>query len=726
MNTHGTHQNLLALALSVTLLFALALLATQPVQAAPLMAIRIVTNSSGSGVGSLRDAISVAGDGDTINFNGNFTIRLASELAISKNLTIDGSGYTITLSGDTDGNGIGNTRVLNIYAVATVTLNQISIVLGESATTGGAIYSSGALTVKGSTFSVNSAASGGGIYRNSGALNVLNSTFSQNSASSQGGAIYANGGDALNITNVTFSGNSAASGGGGIYAGTGAFTVVARNTILANSATGGNCSGGTIINGGNNIDDAATCGFFTNNASKSTTNPLLSSLGNFGGFTKTFALLPGSPALNAGNDTNCGTYLNPLVDQRGVSRLANGVCDIGAYESQGFSLVIIQGDGQSAGINSLFALSLQVALSELNGNPLPGAVITYTAPASGASAAWSGSSSTTAVTNSLGIASAPALTAVNALGSYTVTASANGGTPSVSFGLTNLCGNTITVTNANDSGTGSLRQAMVNLCPGGTINFGANYVVRLASRLTIDKNMTIDGTGRVVTINGDTDFNGIGDTSLFINNTGINATLKTLILTKGKTSAAGGIWNNGTLAVSNSTISDNSGSDSGGIYNTDTLNVNNSTFKGNIASGNGGGIYNFNTGTLNVSNSTFSANSAATSGGGIFNDSALTLKNNTFSGNSATSGGGIYNSSTAYAYNTILANNATGGNCFGTIINGGNNIDDAATCGFFTNNASKSNTNPLLSSLGSYGGAHHNILRPAGLPPVDTRKVTTP
>ena len=49
--------------------------------------------------------------------------------------------------------------------------------------------------------------------------------------------------------------------------------------------------------------------------------------------------------------------------------------------------------------------------------------------------------------------------------------------------------------------------------------------------------------------------------------------------------------------------------DGGGIYNDGTLTVSNSTFAGNSASsGSGGGIYNH--GTVTVSNSTFSGNSA--------------------------------------------------------------------------------------------------------------------
>lgn len=58
-------------------------------------------------------------------------------------------------------------------------------------------------------------------------------------------------------------------------------------------------------------------------------NPQLFPLGNNGGSTQTLALLPGSPAMNAGNNATC-----PTTDQRGVARPQGGVCDIGAFEAQ--------------------------------------------------------------------------------------------------------------------------------------------------------------------------------------------------------------------------------------------------------------------------------------------------------------------------------------------------------------------------------------------------------
>ena len=111
-----------------------------------------------------------------------------------------------------------------------------------------------------------------------------------------------------------------------------------------------------------------------------------------------------------------------------------------ALSQTGPSISATAGTPQSATVNTAFTTALQATVKDANNNLLSGVTVTFTAPASGASAAFSGSATATAVTNASGIATAPALTANGQAGSYTVTASATGvGTPA-SFNLTNLAG----------------------------------------------------------------------------------------------------------------------------------------------------------------------------------------------------------------------------------------------------------------------------------------------
>ncbi|ODV40076.1 Calx-beta domain-containing protein [Microcystis aeruginosa] len=133
----------------------------------------------------------------------------------------------------------------------------------------------------------------------------------------------------------------------------------------------------------------------------------------------------------------------------------------------------------------------------------------------------------------------------------------------------------------------------------------------------------------------------------------------------------GGIYNDGTLTLTNSTISGNTATYGGGIWNRETLTLNNNTISGNTANY-GGGIYNglpyyYNgeRGTLTLNNNTISGNTAIRSGvgsgvgGGIYNSysGTLTLNNNTISGNTATVGGGISNGGTLTLTNNIITNN---------------------------------------------------------------------
>ncbi len=242
--------------------------------------------------------------------------------------------------------GSGGAIVNSSGGIVTVSYSTFSN--NSSEFLGGAIYNLGGLTVTNSLFSGNSSYSGGAIYAGSGnaggtdgRATVVNSTFSGNSASHVSGAIH--NGYTLTVTNCTFSGNSASGryGSSVMYnSGTATFT----NTIVANSVGEGSCStwfGATTIDGGHNIDDGTTCGFTgtgctTTGSSFCNTNPQLDPVGlaNNGGPTQTIALLAGSPAINAGDETVCAAAPVDNLDQRGFTRPGVGAtnCSIGAYE----------------------------------------------------------------------------------------------------------------------------------------------------------------------------------------------------------------------------------------------------------------------------------------------------------------------------------------------------------------------------------------------------------
>lgn len=141
-------------------------------------------------------------------------------------------------------------------------------------------------------------------------------------------------------------------------------------------------------------------------------------------------------------------------------------------------------------------------------------------------------------------------------------------------------------------------------------------------------------------------------------NAGTLLLTNTSVVANSAQTAGGGITNFGSLTLDQSRVADNTAANSGGIYNLGTLRLEYSTVAGN-SSPSVGGIDN--QGTSWISHSTISGNSSEfTDGGGIFTSGTLTLTNTTVSGNSTgDDGGGISNFGQLTITNgTISANSA--------------------------------------------------------------------
>ena len=99
------------------------------------------------------------------------------------------------------------------------------------------------------------------------------------------------------------------------------------------------------------------------------------------------------------------------------------------------SVTVVSGTPQSTSVGTAFGAALKAKVLDTSSNPIAGVTVTFTAPASGASAAFNGSATATATTDASGIATSPVPMANTTAGAYTVTASASGF--SASFSLTN-------------------------------------------------------------------------------------------------------------------------------------------------------------------------------------------------------------------------------------------------------------------------------------------------
>jgi len=322
----------------------------------------------------------------TVTIDGGGLVTLSGEdarqiffLFGSANLTlnnislIDGAGFAgaaISVSTAQASATINNSFLIShdsgtsnggaIYTVGTLVINNSSIGASHSGGFGGAIFNNGGtVTVKNTTIINNEAQQGGGIWQSEGSVRIENSAIRFNRASGEGGGLHMDVGTAT-VVNSTFYEN-VATGGGGIYmrgttltitnatfthnrADTGgalwnfAGTTTVKNTIFHDSRTMNdsssslNCDGPAVTSAGRNIVSDNTC--VPNPGSVDDllgTDPKLEPfINDNGGPTRTFMLLPDSPAIDYARDC-------PTTDQRGVARPVGANCDVGAVEYAAFA-----------------------------------------------------------------------------------------------------------------------------------------------------------------------------------------------------------------------------------------------------------------------------------------------------------------------------------------------------------------------------------------------------
>ncbi|MEO0897802.1 MAG: T9SS type A sorting domain-containing protein [Bacteroidota bacterium] len=295
-----------------------------------------IANTNDNGFGSLRLAIALACDGDTLSF-GSVTGRIdfQSTLVIEQAISIEGNpSMPVRFDGG------DSLRLFDITPSGSLSLQNLGLQHGHPELFGGgAIRNQGSLVARGCTFSENKATSGGAIgnYSSGGRSAIAqfnNCTFSGNEALDLDGGAIDNRflGDLATVLlfHCTVVQNTAANKGGGIKSVGGSVDVT--NTIIAlNQAQAGeNDLGGDIIasNGHNLIQDSLGSSLFIREPGDIFgVNPLLDPLGNYEGPTLTHRLQTGSPAIDAGNNDTAAEF-----DQRGFPRIFNTTTDIGAYE----------------------------------------------------------------------------------------------------------------------------------------------------------------------------------------------------------------------------------------------------------------------------------------------------------------------------------------------------------------------------------------------------------
>jgi uncharacterized repeat protein (TIGR03803 family) len=679
------------------------------------------------GLTSLREAITYANSigGGTITFasavTGTITLNGTQLPAVSSNVTINGPGANVLAV-----SGNNASREFSVGPGVTASINGLTLTdayLSSAPGTnlddyGGAVLNEGSLTLSGDAITGNSAFTGGAVYSTpfaaggTASVTILDSTISGNTAAFSGGVAtgVSDGTSNVRIVNSTIAFNDATASqvDSGILVqssnSAGVCSVVLDDDTVVGNNQGGvfvqSISGGTVgfstqgslfaLNSNDDIDNAGATvdpgssynlvadgsgGLPTAPANDNlfNVNPLVAPLGSYGGPTQTIPLLPGSPAIGAGVP-----IAGVTTDQTGYTRSANAP-SIGAYENEGFTIQATGGTPQGTVYGTAFASPLTATVTSNNRalTDLSGGVVTFTAPATGASATLSSGTATLISGNTASVNA----TANSTLGSYSVSAGGTGIATPAPFSLTNdetpslVVTTTQDVVNATD-GLTSLREAIAYAAQlgSGTVRFApalAGGTITLAlGTLTINSSVSISGPGP-----GQLAISGAGTTQIFYipSSTTHVVSISGLTLEDGATTGTstspegGAIYNHATLTVSNDAFVGNtamSGTNSaylgGAISNHDALTIQGSTFTGNTAYLGAAVNANGST-TTNISGSTFDDNTAAFNGGALRTYGTTAVTSSTFVGNTGKNSGGaiIVDAGTlALTNDTIAGNNA--------------------------------------------------------------------
>jgi hypothetical protein len=226
--------------------------------------------------------------------------------------------------------GGGGVSVHTLIAVDSIIRGNLAIPGSQENSSGGGVLAE-TVTLTNSAVFDNDSVFGGGLYIEGGSSSSLitNSTISGNSGAASGGGISSR--NPLTLINTTIAFNES-NVGAGLYQQDSA--LVMQSSIIADNANVyGNRAdlrlSSATISGSNNLITDTTDTLPTGTI---TAEPRLAPLALHGGTSPVHPLLPGSPALNVGNNSSGLQF-----DQRGAgySRTFGAATDIGAYESQG-------------------------------------------------------------------------------------------------------------------------------------------------------------------------------------------------------------------------------------------------------------------------------------------------------------------------------------------------------------------------------------------------------
>jgi hypothetical protein len=309
------------------------------------------STTSGGGISAISSAITVSRSSLHRNQNGGLSASGSSLLMegcqVFENFGAFGGGLYV--GGEAESIAILNTMIRDNRTTLRGGGLRISAHGSGSATISGCEITGNSTTVAG--------AFGGGVFAfaaSQSAIVFKNCTISSNSSAGAGGGFYCTSVDRMVLENCTVANNVASGPGGAMYLIAG--SLVVQNSIVADNIAAdlsddihalvdasiqmrfsilGDNHGTTLLESSMVSPDAN--GNLIGGPVHGVIDPLLGPLADNGGPTLTHALLPGSPAIGAGDPALLpGSNGVPEFDQRGApfTRVAGATIDMGAFEFQ--------------------------------------------------------------------------------------------------------------------------------------------------------------------------------------------------------------------------------------------------------------------------------------------------------------------------------------------------------------------------------------------------------
>jgi hypothetical protein len=556
---------------------------------------------------------------------GSRVITISGPQAIQATITGTSSASELTIDGgsvtNANGGGILVTNPLNTLALVYVTLinNSASGPAVSSSTqlgTGGGICSSGVVFIDhstvGTTQSPNHATGlGGGIWAGKG-VTVSAGSVSGNTATAFGGGIAVNSGNVTIDFTSSVNNNSTSGTGGGIAVASGNITVSNGSHVDKNSAS----SVGGILAGSGTV--------YVVNLSTVSSNTATSTGSGGGGIFDVKGSVYLSDA-QVNNNTSHGMFSG------GITILLGGVSVLDSSEVNSNT-----GNGPGGGIADNFLGSVTIAgSSQVNGNTgagLGGGIVNFSGGFGGFNISGNSQVNSNKVTNAETVPQVVAtfLTLIKspAIGSFAVVVGGSGG-GQMKAALKQAVQYGRQTQNLMQQALRQARGAPAGLVAGGGI------ATLLGCPVVITTSSQVQGNTAGVSVNGRAAPGIGGGIFAFRGRISISAGV---ISGNSATAGGGGIWSAGTLNVSDSLIALNTAANAstpvqgGGLLNGPggRATILNSLIFGNHG-GLGGGMAN--QASLTVIDTTIENNVATSTGGGIFNHRKLVQVGNTYSGN---------------------------------------------------------------------------------------------